>query len=381
LLPDALLNYSVIGDAVVPHFLGEHDHPWLRVLLDEHERFVGRPQRELDARLREPLPCESPPRKLKQATHVLARLRQSHRKTALPPRRARALVFGEAARTPDPPEAVFSRVAASFGVSTGELQDSLFADLPGNRLVTAPAPSLSPGELALRTNLALAQALLFRATSVRIEADGNARALVRHSKWRGLICTVLQRSAAYAVLELSGPFALFRHTHLYGRALGEIVPLLAWCRHFRLRAESVSRGRRLVLELATGDPIFPAAEPRRYDSRLEERFARDFRRLSPEWDVLREPEPVTAGGTLIFPDFALQHRHDATRRWLLEIVGFWTPDYVTKKLALYRSARLSNLILCIDEERNCATVDLPLGARVVRFRRRVDPAAVLRLVS
>ena len=381
MLPDALLNYSVIGDTIVPHFLGEHDHPWLRVLLDEHERFVGRPQRELGARLREPLPCESPPRKLKQATHVLARLWQGHRKAAVPPRRARALVFGEAARAPVPPEAVFSRVAASLGVSTGELQDSLFADLPGNRLVTAPAPSLSPGELALRTNLALAQALLFHATSVSIEADGNARALVRHSKWRGLICTVVERSSAHAVLELSGPFALFRHTRLYGRALGEIVPLLAWCRRFRLRAESVSRGRRLTLQLATGDPIFPAAEPRRYDSRLEERFAREFRRLSPEWDVLREPEPVTASGTLIFPDFALQHRHDSTRRWLVEIMGFWTPAYVTRKLALYRSARLSNLILCIDEERNCATEDLPPGARVVRFRRRVDPAAVLRLVS
>jgi predicted nuclease of restriction endonuclease-like RecB superfamily len=382
LLPDALLNYSVVGDTVVPHFLGEHDHPWLRVLLEEHERFVGRPQRELDARLREPLPCESPPRKRKQATHVLARLRQSHRKAAVPPRRARALVFGEAARTPDRPDAVLSRVAVSLGVSTGELQHSLFADLPGNRLVTAPAPSLSPGELALRTNLALAQALLFHARSVRIEADGNARALVRHSKWRGLICSVAQRSsAADAVLELSGPFALFRHTRLYGRALGEIVPLLAWCRRFRLRAETMSHGRRLMLQLATGDPIFPSVEPRRYDSRLEERFARDFRRLSPDWDVLREPEPVTAGGTLIFPDFALHHRHDSTRRWLLEIVGFWTPDYVARKLALYRSVRLPNLILCLDEARNCATQDLPSAAQVVRFRRRVDPAAVLRLIS
>jgi predicted nuclease of restriction endonuclease-like RecB superfamily len=382
LLPDALLNYSLVGDTLVPHFLGEHDHPWLRVLLEEHERFVGRPRRELDARLREPLPCDSPPRKLKQATYVLTRLRQGQPNAAVPPRRARAVVFNEAARTPDSPDTVLSRVATSLGVSAGELQDSLFADLPGNRLVTAPPPSLSPAELALRTNLAMTQALLFRATSVRIEADGNARALIRHSKWRGLICSVAGRSgAADAVLELSGPFALFRHTRLYGHALGELVPLLAWCRRFRLRAQSVSRGRELALQLATGDPIFPSVEPRRYDSRLEERFAREFRRLSPDWDVLREPEPVTAGGTLIFPDFALHHRGDPARRWLLEIVGFWTRDYVTKKLALYRAARLSNLILCIDEERNCAAEDLPPGARVVRFRRRVDPGVVLRLVT
>jgi len=60
-----------------------------------------------------------------------------------------------------------------------------------------------------------------------------------------------------------------------------------------------------------------------YDRKLEERFARDFRRVAPEWDVIREPEAVQAGGTLIFPDFALRHRADR-RRWLVEIVCFWT---------------------------------------------------------
>ncbi|MEK7836396.1 MAG: DUF790 family protein, partial [candidate division NC10 bacterium] len=205
----------------MPRFLCEHDHPWLRALLDEHERFIGRPQRELEARLRDPPSWESPPTKRKQAIQVLARLRRGRdRRAAVPPRRARALVFAEAARTKEPRATVLSTVAATLGVAADELQDSLFADLPGERLI-APLPSLSPGELALRTNLALVQALLSRATSVRIEAEGNSRVLVRHAKLRGLICTVASRSGAGdAVLDLSGPFALFRHTRLYGRALG-----------------------------------------------------------------------------------------------------------------------------------------------------------------
>ena len=377
-----LLSYSVAGTLAVPHFLGEHDHPWLRVLLEEHERFIGRPQRELEARLRDPLPCESPPRKLRLAIQVLGRLRPRERKSAVPPRRARAHVFGEAARTSAQSQAILSTVAASLGVSLEDLQDSLFADLPGERLVAAPAQPLSAVELALRCNLAVVQGMLFRATVVRIEVEGNTRVLVRHAKWRGLICAVGERSgSATATVELSGPFALFRNTRLYGRALGELVPLLAWCPRFRLRAECVFHGRRLTLQLETGDPIFPSSAARRYDSLLEERFAREFRRLAPAWDVIREPEPIAATGTLIFPDFAVQHRSDPTRRWLLEIVGFWTPDYVERKLRLYRSARLSNLILCIDEGRNCAEADLPSGARVVRYRRRVDAAAVLRVIE
>ncbi len=380
--PDGRLNCSVVGNTIVPHFLGEHDHPWLRVLIEEHERFVGRHQRELDARLREPLPCESPAGKRQQASEVLTRLQRSHRQASVPPRRARALVFDAAARGADVADAVFSRVAASLEVTVDELKDSLFADLPGERLVAPPITPVSPQELALRVNLAMTQALLSRAASVTIEAAGNTRALVRHAKFKGLICTIDSRAGAVdPVLELSGPFALFRHTRLYGRALGELVPLLAWCARFRLRAECMLQGRRLTLQLGTGDPIFPAAEPRRFDSRLEERFARDFYRLAPDWDLLREPEPVPAGSTLVFPDFALVHRHAPIRRWLLEIIGFWTPDYVARKLAQYKSASLSNLILCIDEARNCAAEDLPTGALVVRFRRRIDPAAVLRLIA
>jgi hypothetical protein len=85
LLSADLLSYSVAGTVVIPHYLGEHDHPWLRVLLEEHERFIGRPQRELEVRLREPLPCESPPRKLRLAIQVLGRLRPRNRKSAVPP--------------------------------------------------------------------------------------------------------------------------------------------------------------------------------------------------------------------------------------------------------------------------------------------------------
>jgi predicted nuclease of restriction endonuclease-like RecB superfamily len=294
----------------------------------------------------------------------------------------RAAVFEEAARSRSTRDVVLASVAQALGMRTAEVDAALFADLPSERFVTLPDPPWSPGELALRANLALVQGLIFRATGVTIEASGNARVLVRHARLRGLICTVAGRGQRDdAIVDLSGPFSLFRRTLLYGRALGDLVPLLAWCGRFRLRAECVLGERRVILPLATGDPIFPARAPRAYDSKLEERFAREFRRAARDWDVVREPEAVRAGTALLFPDFALQHRIHPERRWLLEIVGFWTPEYVARKLALYRRAGLANLILCIDEERRCAEADLPPAASVLRFRRRVDVDAVLRLIE
>jgi hypothetical protein len=85
LLPDDLISCSLAAGEAMPHFFREQDHPWLQILLEEYGRFIGRPQRELEARLREPVPCESPPRKLRLAIQVLGRLRGNQRKTAVSP--------------------------------------------------------------------------------------------------------------------------------------------------------------------------------------------------------------------------------------------------------------------------------------------------------
>jgi predicted nuclease of restriction endonuclease-like RecB superfamily len=67
------------------------------------------------------------------------------------------------------------------------------------------------------------------------------------------------------------------------------------------------------LVLRSGGPILPAEEGRRFDSRPEERFERDFARAAPAWEIIREPWPVSAGPVLIFPDFALRRREAAER--------------------------------------------------------------------
>jgi predicted nuclease of restriction endonuclease-like RecB superfamily len=202
------------------------------------------------------------------------------------------------------------------------------------------------------------------------------------AKLRGLICTVSAPPGESAArLDISGPYALFRRTLLYGRALAAIVPPLVASGRFSLRATCVVRGQAVDFALATGDPVTAPDAGRPFDSRLEERFARDFQKVARDWDVIREPEPVRAGAGLVFPDFLLRHRADPTRKFLLEIVGFWTREYLETKLASLRKARIENLIVCVDTARGCSEGDLPIGARVVRYKRKIDPAAILALVN
>ena len=307
MLPRALLHLSTRteGDRIVPRYLTERDHTWLRALLDEYARFEGHKRSELAARLQEPLPSPAPKAKLRVAARVLEAMTRDRATSAIPAPEARWRVFRAAADDGRDRDAILHRVADEVSVTPVDLEAALFADLRGERRVPALPATLSPSSLALRANLAIVSSLLRRAATVRITAFGNTRAVVRHARLVGLICNVQRTARAAprraandaptarlgmvpssddtmrgAVIDVSGPLALFHHTEVYGRALASLVPRLGWCNEFELVAQcALGQGKHFsTFELRSGDPIAAGDELCRYDSRVEEKFARDFRR-------------------------------------------------------------------------------------------------------
>lgn len=372
------------GGLLLPQYCTEADHPWLRALLDERERYVGRPRREWDARRLEPLVVPAPSARRELATWALERSVRDAVRSPVAPARLRAVLF-RAAATRERSEAL-AAAAVQLGVPARQIEACLFADLPPERVLTPIEPPLCPSELAARSNQLLVSLLLRWALRVRIQAHGKLRAFLREVKLSGLVCTIerpVERCQGDPVrIELSGPLALFRHTAMYGRALARLVRRLAWCDEFRVEAACrLPNDHCATLVLARGDPIGGAREAASFDSQLERRFARELGRIARDWEIIREPEPIAVEDRLVFPDFELRHRRCPERRWLVELVGFWTREYLEKKLRALRAARLERFILCIDADRNCARDDLPAQAHVVRFRRHVDAREVLAIIE
>ena len=408
MLPEALLQRALVegsdsgGSMWIPRYLGASDYPWLQALLQLYSQMAGKRRSDLDERFRGGAPVNGPVEWIRRARYVLDRLCVP---SGAAPREAASLreeLFVAAAERDKPRSQVVKEMAARLGMRPDAVFESLFADLPGERRVLPPPGDLSPTELALRINLALVQGLCARSILMAVDLWGNARSLVRLAHLRGLLCTARPLSACTGVkgpavqLLLSGPLSLFRRTRVYGRTLASLVSQLCWCERFELRITLQGEGcqhenghgevpRRdaisQVVRVASGAPIFPSSAPKLFDSRVEERFARDFTRMADDWELVREPAPVQAGGRLIFPDFAIQHRRDSTQVVLLEIVGFWTADYLRDKLTHLRAANVTGLILCIDERRDCGGEELPPHARVIRYRRWVDPKQVLALLD
>jgi hypothetical protein len=249
---------------------------------------------------------------------------------------------------PDALEAILQE-AGCFPMSATTAERLLYADAPEARVLVR-APALDGAALLARYNLDLARGVLLDAESVTVTTRGHWRAIFRAVKLARLMHRIERAGRSWRV-HLTGPAAAFvTRPERYGIRFARVVPALVAAPGWRLDATIVRGPRRMEYHLDAASGLSaPARRRRRFDSMFERSLARDFAaRLREErqgWTLVREDAPVAAGGEVFLPDFTLRHRDG--REALVEIVGYWTPEYLAAKLAKVRAAGLDNLILVV----------------------------------
>ena len=113
-----------------------------------------------------------------------------------------------------------------------------------------------------------------------------------------------------------------------------------------------------------------------YDSLLEETFAKRFEKAKTEWELERESEIINLKETVMIPDFTFHHPDGRTA--LLEIVGFWRPEYLRRKLEKLRQAQRKDLIVAVSRDLNVSEEDFAaVPGGVFFFKNRIQPKEVL----
>ena len=100
-----------------------------------------------------------------------------------------------------------------------------------------------------------------------------------------------------------------------------------------------------------------------------------------QWLLTREDHVIVLGDSVFIPDFTLTHRKTG-RRAVIEIVGFWHPEYLRRKVAKVRAAKRRNLILLVYEGVNLTAerlADVP--AQVLYFKNKPVLKDVMALVE
>src|SRR5215831_3860333 len=246
---------------------------------------------------------------------------------------------------------MLEEVARAAGLTAAQLEEKLYADLPERRRLADFTARREPEALIARYNMELARGLLYWAERLVIDVEDSYQDVFRYIKLCRLMSAVTRREIGYRI-ELDGPLSLLRGTLRYGLKMAVFLPALALCRTWRMEAVIVKKGERL--NFALDDQSRLVSHFRRFppfDSRLESDFAADFQkafeRRRHAWRLARADDVIPLErNEVMIPDFTLRNQNG--REVYLEIVGFWTPEYLSRKIAKVKAARLDNLILAVS---------------------------------
>ena len=278
-----------------------------------------------------------------------------------------------------------AKIADEFKVSGEVVMQGMYADLEENRLLTGFEPPTTEWLLD-RYNVALAQAMLYRASEMTIRIYRNIptkyKLVFQFIKLFKLMHVVSGNNADGYEIVLDGPASMFRLSQKYGIQMALFLPALLHCDRWWLDATIVMTQKDHLRFNLTDEVGLQShyRDPGEFDSELERHFATQYDKVKTEWTLERETDIINLKDTVMIPDFAFSHPDG--RRAVMEIVGFWTPDYLQKKLWKLKRAAMPNMIIAVSDRLNCSTEDFrDIPGEVLFFKTRIKPKEVLERVE
>ncbi len=260
---------------------------------------------------------------------------------------------------------VMSEAGKQFGLPVDEVDRLLYADLKGaHRLVSFE--SISPTHLVDLYEKRQGQGVLLKATrvavSVRSMNPGSYRRLFHKLKFLGLLHVIRPLEKGGYLIDIDGPFSMFRSVTKYGIKLAMLVPALDECGRWKLDAEVLWGKEKQLLTFhleggGDGETAEHDAASRPADdvAVLVERFDA----LETEWMVAPSTDILELPGVgLCIPD--LQFVHNGTGEVVyLEVMGFWSRDAVWKRVELVEAGLPQRVIFAVSKRLRVSEQVLP----------------------
>lgn len=273
-----------------------------------------------------------------------------------------------------------------------QVRNGLYADLSENKILTVFDAPTAP-DLLNRYNLSQVQGVFYKASQLVLNAHRNVpgeyKLLFRYLKLFQLMAYIEGDADHGFTITIDGPTSLFNPSTRYGLAIAKLIPALLHVTKWSLSSILKTRDAytntwktgRFTLNSECGlVSHYPPGKP--YDSMLEASFADKWDALKSGWALEREVDLIPIPGSVMIPDFRLVHPDGRT--FLLEIVGYWRPEYLQKKFSQVRRAGRDDLILAISERLNLEKAGVKLNdvpARIVWFKDKLLPKAVLAVMD
>lgn len=242
------------------------------------------------------------------------------------------------------------QIAAEMKMPWSEIEQALYADvLDYQPLLTFEGDPDDAAFLA-RYNVAQIQAALYRAQTMTIRAGGDFKTILRYAKLARLMHDIRRLGPSLYAINLSGPASILHETRRYGIHFARFLPALLACGEWTMSAVLKTPWNLTArLDLSDRDGFTShLPSPDKFDSSVEETFAAKFGAERDGWTLIREGEILHDKQTAFVPDFVFRHC-DGTEV-LMEIVGFWTPEYLAHRRETLRRFQDRRILLAVPEK-------------------------------
>ena len=265
-----------------------------------------------------------------------------------------------------------------------DIESSFWADREEYQAISS-IEEICASDLVKFYNRSLTQTLLFDALSLEFTISGNYQEIFRTIKYLGLMYEIQPESnpeSESVTIRVTGPASLFRKTKKYGTSLAKLLPKImrapSWKLKAQIETEVAGEPRIYIFELsASKKEFFPDVtdvQEEHFDSAVEKNFLRRFSSIRKDWIIKREPTVLKAGPSAMIPDFSLERRG---KKCYIEIVGFWTPEYLEKKSEKVKALN-EEIILCVSKELQCTKRDFQKkGVDVIFYHKEVPLKPIL----
>lgn len=278
---------------------------------------------------------------------------------------------------------ILQKVASKNNLTIDELELAMWNDLDKNKYLKN-FDSLTSLQLVAWYNISIIQTVLLNCVKLEFSVYGglNWKKILRKIKQLGLMYFLYSEpnlklasnnraknqdmllgsnNDKRIICTVDGPLSIVRLTDKYGMAMAKLIPLIIFTERWSIDATILRKSMNGIkktynFQLSNRDkdlPIFDASHitshthvqserdseiglsfnkyiMESFDSNVEKKFMDKFLTFSTDWQLAREPDPlILSDGKAFIPDFVFE-KHGV--KVYLEIVGFWTKDYLKRKL-------------------------------------------------
>jgi predicted nuclease of restriction endonuclease-like RecB superfamily len=387
LTSDLAINWRR-GDKIVPRLIKTDDAGYLRdaeVLIEIFEEFRGKTRGKLESELEEYVGTGTDYRILRGLIKLLTDRCEFETASVAAPEDIRRKVFLEARKfqpvTPDSEtkSKVLESIAAEFETDSNTIYGQLYADLSFQQKLIS-FETIAPPDLLDRYNLAQAQALLYKCVEMKIRVApsdaGVYRQILSSIKRFGLIHSVVGNITNGYEIRLTGAASLFHRSQKYGVRMAVFLPALLLCRDWKMAAEVAQKqGGNVFYELTSEQTELKSCyydEPE-YENPDLEKLTKNWEKSSADgWQLNENRKVIDLGKTAFAPDLVLISPRG--EEIYLDVLGFWTPKSLQKRLEEFAAANYTKFILAASQELR-GSRDEPLweSPNVLFYKTKIEP--------